>query len=105
MAYNRYSTMIKNGKFKIMPLAKLSVKKTDYYEVYRRGRTRMDLLSSQYYNDPNYDWLIMLANRQYGSMEFAIPEGSIIRIPYPLEQSLEDYYNKLSEYKKQYGLE
>ena len=43
------------------------------------------------FNDPNYDWLIMQANPQYGSLEFNIPDGARLRIPYPLDTVIARY--------------
>jgi hypothetical protein len=35
-------------------------------------------------------------------MEFDIPDGVELRIPYPLEQSIEEYRNGIETYKKLY---
>ena len=45
----------------------------------------------------------MQANPQYGSLEFNIPDGSEIRIPYPLNNSLKDYQKSIDDYRKYYG--
>ena len=45
----------------------------------------------------------MLANPQYGSMEFDIPEGSILRIPFPLMDSLQDYQEKVEQFLRENG--
>ena len=84
----------------MVPFAEVPVKSTDRYEIYRKGKTRLDLLSYQYYESPDYAWLIMQANPEYGSMEFAIPDGSEIRIPYPLSTSIDDYQKEVENYKK-----
>ena len=42
----------------------------------------------------------MQANPQFGSMEYEIPDGSQLRIPYPLSQSIEDYRASIEEYNK-----
>ena len=44
----------------------------------------------------------MQANPQYGSIEFEIPDKSVLRIPYPLNQSIQDYRASIEEYKKLY---
>jgi hypothetical protein len=44
----------------------------------------------------------MLANPEYGSMEYRIPDGTLLRIPYPLSISLENYNNKISLYETLY---
>jgi hypothetical protein len=65
---------------------------------------RMDLLSYQYYNDPNFGWLILQANPQYGSLEYMIEDGVKLRIPYPLDTALQGYENEINKYDKLYGL-
>lgn len=105
MSYDRYSRFRINGKITKVPSVALTPKSTDYFEVYRRGSSRLDNISYKYYDDPNYDWLIMMANPEFGSMEFEIPDNSLLRIPYPLGLSLEDYTNRIEDYITLYGLD
>lgn len=100
MAFDRYSQFRDGNTIDMVPFAEVPVKSTDRYEIYRKGKTRLDLLSYQYYESPDYAWLIMQANPEYGSMEFAIPDGSEIRIPYPLSTSIDDYQKEVENYKK-----
>ena len=102
MSYDRYSLFRKEGKIDIVPFGKLPQKSSDLFEVYEKGKTRLDVLSYNYYNDANYGWLIMQANPQYGSMEFEIPDKSVLRIPYPLKQSIDDYEQSIREYNNLY---
>lgn len=102
MSYDRYSKVRMNGKIGIIPYIEIPKTSSDYYEVYKRGQTRLDNLSYEYYQDCNYDWLIMLANPEYGSMEFNIPDGSQIRIPYPLKNILQYYSNAIDNYNRLY---
>ena len=104
MNYNRYKSFISNGKFKKVPFIKIPVRNTDCYTYYEAGKTRLDLLSYQYYNDPNYGWLILQANPSYGSLEFKIENNSKIRIPYPLEIVIQGYEEDIKKYDKLYGL-
>ena len=101
-AYDRYSQFRQDGAISVVPYGSVPPKDTDYYEVYLRGETRLDILSYQYYNDSSYGWLIMQANPQFGSIEFEIPDKSLLRIPYPLSQSIQDYRASIEEYKKLY---
>ena len=101
-SYDRYSQFRQDGSISIVPFGEVPTKDTDYYEIYYRGTTRLDILSYQYYNDSNYGWLIMQANPQYGSIEFGIPDQAKLRIPYPLSQSLQDYRASIENYKKLY---
>ena len=93
MSYNRYSRFYKDGTYSIVPNIKITKKSSDYLVEYNSSSNRLDMISNTYYGDPNYDWLIMMANPEYGSMEFDIPDGTILRVPYPLKETI-DTYNK-----------
>lgn len=103
MAYNRYSEFMDNGIVKSLPFIKLPIKSSDKTDIYRLGVTRFDNLSNKFYKDPNYGWLIELANPQLGSLEFNIVDNSSITIPYPLETSIKDFRNEVANYIKYYG--
>lgn len=105
MSQSRYKYFIENGTIDLVPFISIPLKNSDYYVYYEIGKTRLDLLSYQYYNDPNYDWLIMQANPQYGSLEYNIPNNSLLRIPYPLDNTISQYYADVKKYKELYGLE
>lgn len=100
--YDRYSLFRNDGQCKIVPYIEIPVKNTDAYEIYHKNQTRLDVLSNQYYGDPNYGWLILQANPSVGSMEYAIPDETVLRIPYPLDVTLNDYKNGIDEYNKLY---
>lgn len=105
MGYDRYTRFRVNGKLTKIPSVKLTEKNTDCQEIYKRGVSRLDNISYKYYNDPSFDWLIMMANPEYGSMEFEIPDNVILRIPYPLGLSIEDYLNRVEDYITLYGID
>jgi hypothetical protein len=99
--YNRYS-ILKNGggTTDSMPFVKLPVNSSDKYEYWNAEFSRMDKLSQKYYGNPFYDFLILYANGNYVS-EFDIPDGALIRIPFPLTKVKADYEALLTAYKKQ----
>lgn len=103
MSYDRYNRFRTNGKVSIPPFIKIPKKSTDFFETYKRGITRLDLVSYDYYGDPNYDWLILMANPELGNLEFEIPDGATIRIPFPLGLTFENYAEQIERYKKLYG--
>lgn len=105
MSYSRYKQFIVDGAYKKVPFIKIPQSGSDAYAMYELGKTRLDLLSYQYYNDPNYGWLILQANPQYGSLEYKIPNNSRLRIPYPLESAIQRYDDELNKYIKLYGLD
>jgi hypothetical protein len=103
MSYDRYSKFRVNGSIRPVPFIEIPKSPDDNYTYYREGETRLDILSYQYYNDPNYDWLIMQANPQYGSLEFNIPDGARLRIPYPLDTVIARYNADVDRYITLYG--
>lgn len=98
--YSRYQLVTSNGTQQSIPFIKLDAKTTDKKIVWKEGISRMDIISNNYYNDPLYGWIIMLANPQYGGFEFDIPHNSIITIPFPLKETLEEYNQKLADEKQ-----
>lgn len=101
--YNRYDLFSRDGEFKMVPGIELPIKSTDKFIVFRKGRDRFDKYSQEYYGTPFFGWLIMLANPNYDSIEFNIPDESVIRIPYPLVSSLQDYKKMINLYELYYG--
>lgn len=101
--YNRYKTTNSDEQYNIVPFVKLTPKESDKFFIYEVNRTRLDKLSQEYYSSPFYGWLIMLANPEYGSSEWDIPSGTPIRIPFPLDVTLEEYKNKLADLNALYN--
>ena len=104
MSIDRYSKFRINGMAKNVPFIKLKTKTTDKTEYYKLGTSRMDLISYKYYQDASYGWLIMLANPSYGGLEFNIPDGSPVIVPFPLETSITQYNSLIANYIANYGL-
>lgn len=102
--YSRYKKFTENGTCKIVPFVTISNSTSDCYTYYEVGKSRLDLISYQYYNDPNYGWLILQANPTVGSLEFEIEDKTRLRIPYPLESAVQRYESAISMYEKLYGL-
>lgn len=102
---SRYNKFRVNGSMLRLPLIKLSNKDSDYFEYYKRNVTTLDGLSYKYYDDPNYAWVIMMANQEYGSLEYNIPDGALLRIPYPLDDTLSDYEYRMTNLLKRYKLD
>lgn len=93
--YSRYQNSIINGTQTTLPFIKLDSKPTDKQIVWKMGVDRTDKISDLYYSSPFYGFLIMLANPQFGPMEFDIPDNTIITIPFPLKDTLTEYNNKV----------
>ena len=101
--YDRYASFRNNGTVAMVPFIEIPIRDTDRYETYQVNKTRLDILSYEYYDDANYGWLIMQANPQYGANEFSIPDGAEIRIPYPLALAVDSYINGIKTYNEYYG--
>ena len=104
MKHSRYNSFITDGAYKSIPFISIPKRSTDCYVFYEAGKTRLDLLSYQYYNDPNYGWLILQANPECGSLEFMIDDNAKLRIPYPLDTAIQGYEDEIERYDKLYGL-
>ena len=101
--YNRYDEFTTNGEFRIVPGIEIPIKRTDKYLIYKKNKTRLDKISQETYNTPLFGWLILLANPLAGSLEFEIPDNFLLRIPFPLVSSLQDYKRVVDLYKLYYG--
>ena len=100
---DRYQYFEDEGSFKIVPGLEMPIKSTDKYIQFRRNKDRLDKLSQEYYDTPLFGWLILLANPLAGSIEYLIPDNYMLRIPYPLVPSLQDYKKAVDLYKLYYG--
>ena len=95
--YDRYSVLKSVSPNELMPLVKLPVNGTDKYEYWNSNLHRYDKLAYKYYGNPFYDFLIIYANTEYIN-EFDIPDGALIRIPFPLSKAKSDYIDLLNKY-------
>lgn len=101
--YDRYQNFRTNDSMNPIPGLKIDPYTSDKSIIYKLGETRLDKLSNTYYISPYYGWLIMLANPQYGGLEFNIPDQSIIVIPYPFESAIDRYITAVNNYNTLYG--
>lgn len=97
--YDRYAIMRNDdGTIQPMPFVNLPVNSSDKYEYWNTDTSRLDIISKKYYGNPFYDFLILYGNNIYNS-EFDIPDGALIRIPFPLTKALADYEALLTNLK------
>ena len=78
MSFDRYSQFRVGNGFNMVPFGEIPKSSTDA-------------------------WLIMQANPQYGSLEYNIPDGVELRIPYPLNNAIDAYQNSIEKYNKLYN--
>jgi hypothetical protein len=100
---DRYSQFRVNGN--ILPVFGIEIpsSSSDKTIVYRRGQTRLDNISNEYYNNPYSGWLIMLANPQFGGLEFTIPDMTVLRVPFPYDSAIGRYITEIKNHKILYG--
>lgn len=96
--FDRYEKFRTNTGTTCIPNIKIPIMATDKSIVYHKGRTRFDKLSQDYYGNPLHGWLIMLANPQFGGLEFKIKDNTIIRIPFPFKSAILNYVSEVENY-------
>ena len=101
--FDRYQYFIDNGEFKIVPGLEIPIKGTDRYYQFKKTKDRLDKISQEFYGSPTFGWLIMLSNPSAGLNEFEISDNYILRIPFPLISSLQDYKRAVELYNLYYG--
>jgi len=87
MPFNFYKPLKNNDSLKDMPPVQIKKRKTDKFITYNRNLMRLDYIAGQIYEDETLWRLIMWANPEW-ALEFDIPNNSIIRIPFPLNDVL-----------------
>lgn len=98
MPVNFYTPLKENDMLKDMPPVKISLRKTDKYITYQKGVMRTDFLAGEIYQDETLWRIIMWANPEY-FLEFDIPDGAVIRIPYPTNEVISEIKNFITENK------
>ena len=73
-----------NNDLKSFPPIKIRERNTDLFIVYNKQKTRLDRIAFDSYGDDTCWRLILWANPEY-FIEFDIPDNTVIRVPYPLE--------------------
>lgn len=101
--YDRYEKFRSNGEMKPVPGITIPYSGNDKQTLYKAGRTRLDKVSQEYYGNPYCGWLIMLANPEWGGMEFDIPDQTTIRVPFPFTTAVDRYILGINRYKELYG--
>lgn len=101
--HDRYNKFRTNGSVKPIPGIKIPESSSDKFAIYKQGQTRLDKLSDTYYNNPYTGWLILLANPEYGGLEFNIPDMTSLRIPFPFDSGIARYITEVNNYKDLYG--
>ena len=72
MAYqywSRYSEFLINGEQTVVPFVPIPQKTTDKSYIYKVARSRLDVVSQEFYNSPYFGWLILQANPEFGGFD------------------------------------
>jgi len=94
MGFDFYSLLKDNDKLKDMPTVQIKKRTSDKSVTYNKQRNRLDNIAGNVYNDETYWRLILWANENY-FMEFDIPDNAVIRVPYPLQDVLNEVQTKI----------
>lgn len=92
MPFDFYKPLKENDSLKDMPPVEISLRRSDKYITYQSSKMRLDYIAGEIYKDETLWRLIMWANPEY-FLEFDIPDGAIIRVPYPLNDVLAEVNN------------
>jgi hypothetical protein len=101
--YDRYKSFRNNSEVEPIPGVLIPISNSDKSVVYKKGQSRLDKISNVYYNNPYSGWLIMQANPEFGGLEFNIPDGAVIRVPFPFNEAISRYSTQVLKYKQLYG--
>lgn len=101
--YDRYQRFKENGGVRPIPGILINTSVEDKSVVYKLGYTRLDKLSQEYYGNPYHGWLIMSANPKFGGLEWEIPNGEVIRIPFPFKDAIDRYNKEVERHILLYG--
>jgi hypothetical protein len=92
-----------NGQQTVVPYVSIGSRTTDQNYVYIKNKSRLDKISFEKYGTPYFGWLILAANPSFGGLETEIPDGSVIKIPFPLITALKDYKSAIDTHIFYYG--
>ena len=80
------SILRENDELKSFPPLRIDERTTDLFVIYNKEKTRLDRIAADSYNGDSTCWrLILWANPEY-FIEFDIPDNTVIRVPFPLEE-------------------
>lgn len=83
----------------IIPFFLISKRSTDKFEKWREGISSFDFISYKYYGNSLLSYILKNANPEFID-ENNIPDGSVIRIPFPFDLVKSELQIKIEEYKQ-----
>ena len=98
MALNLYQYLKDGDKQRNMPAITIQARDTDKKVVYDKKKNRLDRIAGDFYRDEAYWRVILWANPDY-SLEFDIPDRTVIRIPFPIEEVEQEIVQQINRKK------
>jgi hypothetical protein len=94
--FDRYASVRINGDLEQLPFIEIPEHPNDKYIEFIEGskKTRFDVLAEKYYANATLGFFILMANPEYLS-EHDIPDGKIIRIPFPKDRIIQLYNDNI----------
>ena len=96
-----YSLLADGRELYNMPPVEISERSTDIKDVYNKNTARLDYWAGKIYQDETLWRLIMWANPEY-ELEYDIPDNTIIRIPFPKGDVIQEVIGKINSRKNVY---
>lgn len=94
MPFDLNKLLVDGDQIKPMPAVTISKRGTDKRVIYNTNLTRLDRIAGDIYGDETYWKIILWANPAY-YLEFDIPNNTVIRVPYPLNEVLKEVTNQI----------
>jgi hypothetical protein len=89
MPFNFHKFLLNGNSLKNMPPVRISNRDTDKTVTYNKNLTRLDRIAGDIYQDETLSKVILWANPAY-FIEFDIPDNTIIRIPFPINDVISE---------------
>jgi hypothetical protein len=96
MAHN-FATLLLNrvdGTLESFPPIQIDIRVTDKKILYNKNLNRLDRMAGDFYEDESLWKVILWANPEY-EYEYDIPDNTIIRIPWPKNDVLDEVSLKI----------
>ena len=94
MPFDLNKLLVDGDQIKPMPAITISNRSTDKRVTYNSNLTRLDRIAGDIYDDETYWKIILWANPAY-YLEFDIPNNTVIRVPFPLNDVLKEVTNQI----------
>jgi len=80
-----------------IPFITINNRNSDKREYFKEGITTYDALSYKFYGTSLYGRIISMANPEFDD-EFSVADGSVIRIPFPINDVISEVVEKINLY-------